>query len=140
MAECTCDLSGYDVVSQKIKDKLGLSKSLVAIKFVLREEDIPKGINKISKGIRHCEMVQKAAQGEIFYATGEEQTCKGGAAALGLMEAPEKVKTGEMYQSLGRFSSLGSAKRTMEDIPKIETMMYALIYAPLEKAIFHPDI
>jgi uncharacterized protein (DUF169 family) len=45
-----------------------------------------------------------------------------------------------MYQSLGRFSSLGSAKRTMEDIPKIEPMMYALIYAPLEKAIFHPDI
>jgi uncharacterized protein (DUF169 family) len=140
MAECTCDVSGYDVVSQKIKDKLGLSKFLVAIKFVLREEDIPKGINKISKGIRHCEMVQKAAQGEIFYATGEEQTCKGGAAALGLMEAPEKVKTGEMYQSLGRFSSLGSAKRTMEDIPKIEPMMYALIYAPLEKANFHPDV
>ncbi len=140
MAESTCDVNGYNIVSQKIKEKLGLTKSPVAIKFVLREEDIPEGIKKIDENIRHCEMVQKAAMGEIFYATAEEQTCKGGAAALGLMETPEKVKTGEMYQSLGRFSSLGSAKRTMDEIPKIEPIMYALIYAPLEKANFDPDV
>jgi uncharacterized protein (DUF169 family) len=85
-------------------------------------------------------MVQKAAMGETFYATVEEQSCKGGAAALGLMDAPEKVKTGEMYHGLGRFSSLGSAKRTIDDVPKIETMMYALIYAPLEETNFDPDV
>lgn len=140
MAESTCDVNGYDMVSEKIKENLGLTKSPVAIKFVLRKDDIPEGVKKLEDGIRHCEMVQKASQGEIFYATAEEQTCKGGAAALGLMEPPEKVKTGEMYQSLGRFSSLGSAKRTMEEIPKIEHMMYALIYAPLEKATFDPDV
>jgi uncharacterized protein (DUF169 family) len=140
MTESTCDVNGYGMVSQKIKEKLGLTKSPVAIKFVLRENDIPEDIKKIAQGIRHCEMVQKAAMGETFYATAEEQTCKGGAAALGLMEAPEKVKTGEMYQGLGRFSSLGSAKRTMEDIPKIEPMMYALIYAPLDEANFDPDV
>lgn len=140
MADSTCDVNGYDMVSEKIKENLGLTKSPVAIKFVLRKDDIPEGVKKLENGIRHCEMVQKASQGEIFYATAEEQTCKGGAAALGLMEPPEKVKTGEMYQSLGRFSSLGSAKRTMEEIPKIEHMMYALIYAPLEKATFDPDV
>lgn len=140
MTESACDVNGYDMVSRKIKENLGLSKSPVAIKFVLREEDIPEGIKKIDENIRHCEMVQKAAQGDTFYATAEEQACKGGAAALGLMEAPEKVQTGEMYQSLGRFSSLGSAKRTMEEIPKIEPMIYALIYAPLEKADFDPDV
>ena len=85
-------------------------------------------------------MIQKASQGETFYSTAEEHTCKGCASALGLMEAPEKVKTGEMYQSLGRFSSLGSAKRTMDDVPKIENMMYALIYTPLENATFDPDV
>jgi uncharacterized protein (DUF169 family) len=76
----------------------------------------------------------------MFYATAEEQMCKGGAAAIGLMEAPEKIKTGEFYQSLGRFSSLGSAKRTMESIPKIDPMMKAIIYAPLEKVNFNPDV
>lgn len=136
----SCDVDGYDVISEKIKEHLGLNRSPVAVKFVLRPEDIPEGMKKIDEGARHCEMVQKASRGEIFYATGEEQTCKGGAAALGLVEPPEKVKTGEMYFGLGRFSSLGSAKRTMGEIPKIEHMMYALMYAPLEKAEFDPDV
>lgn len=138
--ESSCEVSGYDEVSDKIKKSLGLEKSPVAIKFVLREKDLPKDIPKISENIRHCEMVQKAAQGETFYATAEEQLCKGGANAIGLMDAPEKVKTGEFYYELGRFSSLGSAKRTMDAIPKIDNMMYALVYAPLEKTNFHPDI
>jgi uncharacterized protein (DUF169 family) len=72
----------------------------------------------------------------MFYATSDEQMCKGGAAAIGLIEAPEKIKTGEFYQSLGRFSSLGSAKRTMEEVPKIDPMMKAVIYAPLENIKF----
>ena len=140
MAEGTCEVNGYDMVSRELKEKLGLDKSPVAIKFVLREEDIPERIEKIGENIRHCEMVQKAAQGEMFYATGEEQMCKDGAAAIGLMEAPEKIKTGEFYQSLGRFKSLGSAKRTMEAIPKIDPIMKAIIYAPLENVKFDPDV
>jgi len=140
MAEGTCEVEGYDMVSRELKERLGLEKSPVAIKFILREEDIPEGIEKIDENIRHCEMVQRAAQGEIFYATAEEQMCKGGASAIGLMETPEKIKTGEFYQSLGRFKSLGSAKRTMESIPKIDPMMKAIIYAPLEEAKFDPDV
>ena len=123
---------GIKIYHMKIKDKLGLEKSPVAIKLVLNEDDIPEGIPKIEKNVRHCEMVQKASQGEIFYATAEEQACKGGAGAIGLMEPPEKVKSGEMYYSLGRFSSLGSAKRTVDAIPKIDPIMKAIIYAPLE--------
>ncbi len=140
MAEGTCEVEGYDMISRELKERLGLDKSPVAIKFVLREEDIPEGIKKIDENIRHCEMVQKAAQGETFYATAEEQMCKGGSSAIGLIETPEKIKTGEFYQNLGRFSSLGSAKRTMESIPKIDPMMKAIIYAPLEEVKFDPDV
>jgi uncharacterized protein (DUF169 family) len=136
----SCDVEGYKELSQKIKDKLGLEKSPVAIKLVLKEEDIPEGVPKIDETIRHCEMVQKAAQGATFYATVDEQKCKGGASAIGLMEAPEKVKTGEMYYSLKRFSSLGSAKRTMDAIPKIDPIMKAIAYAPLETTPFDPDV
>lgn len=136
----SCDVDGYKELSQKIKDKLGLEKSPVAVKLVLKEEDIPEGIPKIDETIRHCEMVQKAAQGATFYATVAEQKCKGGASAIGLMEAPEKVKTGEMYYSLERFSSLGSAKRTMDAIPKIDPIMRAIAYAPLENTPFDPDV
>jgi len=136
----SCDVNGYKELSLKIKDKLGLEKSPVAIKLVLNEDDIPKGIPKIEEHIRHCEMVQRAAQGNIFYATAEQQACKGGAGAIGLMEPPEKVKSGEMYYSLGRFSSLGSAKRTVDAIPKIDPIMKAIAYAPLETAPFDPDV
>jgi uncharacterized protein (DUF169 family) len=136
----SCDVNGYKDLSMKIKDKLGLKKSPVAIKLVLKEDDLPDGIPKIEENIRHCEMVQKAAQGATFYATAEQQACKGGAGAIGLMEPPEKVKSGEMYYSLGRFSSLGSAKRTVDAIPKIDPIMKAIAYAPLETAQFDPDV
>ena len=135
-----CEFNGYDIISEKIKENLGLSKSPVAIKFVLREEDLPEGISKIDENIRHCEMVQKASHGEMFYATSEEQMCKGGSAAIGLQEPMKKAKTGEFYLSLGRFSSIGSAKRTVDSIPKIDPIMHALVYTPLEKANFDPDV
>ena len=136
----SCDVNGYEEISNKIKDKLGLAKSPVAIKLVLREEDIPEGVSKIDESIRHCEMVQKAAQGATFYATVEEEKCKGGASAIGLMEPPEMVKTGETYYKLKRFSSLGAAKRTVDSIPKIDPIMKAIVYAPLETAPFNPDV
>jgi uncharacterized protein (DUF169 family) len=136
----SCNVNEYKELSLKIKNKLGLKKSPVAIKLVLKEDDIAEGIPKIKEHIRHCEMVQKAAQGDTFYATAEQQACKGGAGALGIIEPPEKVKSGEMYYSLGRFSSLGSAKRTVDAIPKIDPIMKAIVYAPLETAPFDPDV
>jgi len=59
---------------------------------------------------------------------------------LGLMEPLEKIKTGEFYQELGRFSSIGSARKTMDSIPKIDNIMHALVYTPLELANFDPDV
>jgi uncharacterized protein (DUF169 family) len=140
--ECTCEVTEceYAPISGELKEKLGLEKSPVAIKFILREKDLPEGIGKLEKPIRHCEMVQKAAQGAVFYATYDEQACKGGAAALGAGEASEKLKTGEFYYELGRFSSLGAAKRTINAIPKIDMKSYAIVYAPLESANFDPDV
>jgi len=135
-----CGVNGYDEISGKLKDLLGLEKSPVAIKLVLREDDLPEGVEKIGKPARHCEMVQMAAAGEVFYATAEAQACKGGANALGIDEAPEKVRTGEFYYNLGRFASFASAKRTFDGIPSIDLKFYAAVYAPLEKATFDPDV
>ena len=135
-----CGVNGYDEISGKLKDLLGLEKSPVAIKLVLREDDLPEGVDKIEKPARHCEMVQMAAGGEAFYATAEAQACKGGADALGIDEAPQKVRTGEFYYNLGRFASFASAKRTFDEIPSIDLKFYAAVYAPLEKATFDPDV
>ena len=42
-----CVLNEYKELSFKIKDKIRLEKSPVAIKLFLKEEDIPEGIPKI---------------------------------------------------------------------------------------------
>ncbi|MDR0912558.1 MAG: DUF169 domain-containing protein [Methanobrevibacter sp.] len=126
--------------SENIKEKLGLKYSPVAIKFILNESDIPEGINQIDENLRHCEFVKIAAEGKSFYATAENQTCKGGSAAIGLDEIPPKIADGEFYYKLGRFKSIGSAKRTYDKIPKVDIRSYALVYTPLEDAKFQPDI
>ena len=109
----SCEIKGYEGLSQKIKGKLGLEKSPVAVKLVLNEEDIPENIPKIEEKIRHCEMIQKASKGNIFYAAAEEQSCKGGAGAIGIIKPPEKVNSAKLeikhliwlYKSPGRSNS-----------------------------------
>ncbi len=135
-----CVLNEYKELSIKIKDKLRLEKCPVAIKLFLKEEDIPEGIPKIDANLRHCEMVQKAVDGVIFYSTANEQQLCNGAGAIGLTEPSEKVKSGEMHFSLGKFSSLGSAKRTVDAIPKVDPIMKAIAYSPLELSPYDPDI
>lgn len=41
-----CAANGYDEISEKLKTLLGLEKSPVAIKLVLREDDLPEGVEK----------------------------------------------------------------------------------------------
>ena len=72
MAYEASDNSRY---SEIIKEKLGLEREPVAVKFVKTEEDIPQGIEKVAKKARHCEFVTRAAAGETFYASAEEQAC-----------------------------------------------------------------
>lgn len=134
------ELENNQYFSQMIKEDLNLKSSPVAIKFILHKEDIPENIEKIEDKMRHCEMVQKAARGDVFYSTSAEQLCKGGSAAIGLEKLPEKIDSGEFYYNLGRFKSLGSAKRTIDSVPKINLNVYGIVYLPLEKADFMPDV
>jgi uncharacterized protein (DUF169 family) len=134
-----CDVDVYNKLSLKIKDQLGLEKSPVAIKLVSNKENIPEGIPKVEENFRHCEMVQKALNGEIFYSTAKEQQLCNGAGALGLTELPAKVQSGEMHYSMGKFSSLESAKRTVNAVPKVDNIMKAVLYAPLETP-YNPDV
>ena len=138
--ENSCDIENNEYFAGKLKKELNLGNSPVAIKFILKKEDLPENIPKIDKKFRHCEMVKKASEGKIFHATSNEQQCKGGSAALGLEKLPKKIKSGEFYYELGRFKSIGSAKRTLDKIPKIDLNSYGIIYTPLELADFQPDI
>ena len=134
------ELENNQFFSKMIKKDLNLKSNPVAIKLILHEEDLPNDIEKIEEKIRHCEMVQKAATGDVFYSTSAEQLCLGGSAAVGLEDLPKKIESGEFYYNLGRFKSLGSAKRTIDSIPMINLDVFGIMYMPLEKADFIPDV
>jgi len=133
-------MANHEELSSKLKTLLGLKGSPVAVKLVARREDIPAGVPELKEKLRHCEMVQKARAGDVFYATKEQHACAGGAGALGVAETPEKMKTGEFYFGLGRFKTLESARKTMEAVPRTGKHFVASMYAPLEKAAFKPDV
>jgi uncharacterized protein (DUF169 family) len=133
-------MANYEELSSKLKTLLGLKGSPVAVKLVQSRSDIPAGVPELKEKVRHCEMVQKARNGDVFYATKEQHACAGGAGALGIMETPEKIKTGEFYFGLGRFKTLDAAKKTMKAVPRTGKSFVASMYAPLEKASFEPDV
>jgi uncharacterized protein (DUF169 family) len=133
-------MSNYVELSSKLKTILGLKGSPVAVKLVNGKEEIPAGVQEITEKLRHCEMVQKARSGATFYATKDHHACAGGAGALGVMETPEKIKTGEFYFGLGRFKTLEAAKKTMDAVPRTGKHFFATMYAPLENANFTPDV
>ena len=109
--------------AEVLKEKLNLTRLPVAIKFFNDESEIPEGIEKIGENLRHCEMVTKAADGAIFYATAAEQKCKGGSSAMGLEPLPPKIASGEFYYKLGRFDSVETAKSVIDNIPNLGSVM-----------------
>ena len=126
--------------AEVLKEKLNLTRLPVAIKFFNDLDEIPEGIEKIDETLRHCEMVTKAAAGDVFYSTAAEQKCKGGSSAMGLEELPPKIASGEFYYKLGRFDSVETAKSVIDNIPRKDEQSLGIIYAPLEKADFLPDV
>ncbi len=126
----------------EIKELLKLETLPVAVGLVKDMDDIPKGMKKLDNVTRHCQMVDNIRRsGEEFYSTIEQQQCRGGAAVMGMTEMADQLKSGEFYFGLKSFSSVESAKATMDEIPEIKDKnIKAIMYAPLEKASFTPDV
>ncbi|WNY24720.1 DUF169 domain-containing protein [Methanolapillus millepedarum] len=136
------DLNAY---GNEFKTLLGLKGSAVAVKLVEpgKESDIPAGMNKIDRQMRHCQMTDYVRRtGESFSTTYDDHQCKGGAAALGLGVLPDKVRSGQFYcDGLHHFKTVESAKKTVDLITFLgpNTRISAL-YAPLESVNYNPDV
>lgn len=113
----TNEISNYNKISKKIQIMFQLDKSQVAVKLYENEEEAKEILTKYDGKQRHCGMVYDVAKNKTtYYATSDEMLCPNGAAALGLMDA-----------------------NLPEGIPKIDPIMEAVAYAPLEKCKFKPD-
>ncbi|AKB78082.1 hypothetical protein MSHOH_1599 [Methanosarcina horonobensis HB-1 = JCM 15518] len=128
---------------KEIIELLKLETSPVAVALVPKDAEIPERIHRIGKGMKHCQMMDQVRKTkEEFYAVLEDQTCKGGAAAMGLGHMPPKLASGEFYyDKLKHFRTLEASKKTLEQVPMLEAeSTIATLYAPLESASFVPDV
>lgn len=137
------DIKEINDYGQELINRLNLKTSPVAVKLIPTGGQVPEGIKKAEEAMRHCQMIDLVRRtGQEFYATVDEQQCKGGAASMGIGQMPPKVASGEFYYSgIKQFGALEAAKLTVDMAPTLpENTNDAIVYAPLEKASFTPDV
>jgi uncharacterized protein (DUF169 family) len=131
----------YQELGQKLTDILGLEKAPVAIKWSVRE---PRDIEKETGKSRFCAKLGKAMNGEIFYSTVEEEECGGGMRFSGMKDAkelPANMRSGSFLIPRGVFKSVSAFQRAGTHNISIEPGIFqAIIFAPLNKADFEPDV
>ncbi len=137
------DIKEINNYGQELIARLKLKTSPVAVKLLPTGEEIPEGIKKAEEAMRHCQMIDRVRRtGEEFYASIDEQQCKGGAASMGIGQMPPKVASGDFYYSgIKQFGALEAAKLTVDMAPTLPANSNeAVVYAPLNKASFAPDV
>ncbi|MGZ7043548.1 MAG: DUF169 domain-containing protein [Methanobacterium sp.] len=128
-------------LGEKLKDILGLENESVAIKWSVKE---PRNIEKEKDKSRFCNKLEKAMHGEIFYATAEEEECMGGARYSGLKdkrEFPANMQSGSFLVPRGVYKNIPAVQRSWKQNLNVEPGIFqAVIFAPLNKAEFDPDV
>lgn len=133
--------NAYKELGEKLKEILKLKREPVAIKWSVRE---PRNIPKEDSKSRFCTKLDKAMQGEVFYATAEEEECMGGLRYSGLKnpeEFPKNMRSGSFLVPAGVYKSIPAVQRSWSNNIAVEPDIFqAIMFAPVVKAEFEPDI
>jgi uncharacterized protein (DUF169 family) len=126
--------------SDKVKQILGLTSSLVGVKFIITEAEIPSEIEKLS-GYRYCQALMKARHGEHVLLDAVGIACPAAAAAFGFKQLPEGLKTGKGLVGFGIVNEESIGKTMFEGMTTLpQGKLKALYLFPLETAVVEPDI
>ena len=131
----------YNQLGKKLNEILKLENEPVAIKWSVGE---PKNVEKEEGKSKFCMKLTKAVNGEIFYATLEEEECMGGARYSGLkdmLEFPANVQSGAFMVPKGLYKNIPAVQRSRKNETYINPGIFnSIIFAPLKKAEFDPDV
>lgn len=131
----------YNELGNKLKEILELENDPVAIKWSVKE---PRNIEKEEGKSRFCKKLDKAMNGETFYATAEEEECMGGARYSGLKDPkkfPANMQSGAFLVPMGVYKDIPAFQRSTRNNLNVECGIFnAVIFAPLVKAEFEPDV
>ncbi|HBL74085.1 MAG: hypothetical protein A2W90_12820 [Bacteroidetes bacterium GWF2_42_66] len=126
--------------SEKIKQILGLTSSLVGVKFIFSKEETPAGIEKLN-GHRYCQALMKARHGAHVLLDAEGIVCPAAAAAFGFKPLPEALKSGKGLVGFGIINEEATGKTMFEGMTTLpQGKLNALYLFPLETATIEPDI
>lgn len=126
--------------SQKVKQILGLTTSLVGVKFIYSEKEIQPGIEKLS-GHRYCQVLMKARHGAHVLLDAEGIACPAAAAAFGFKPLPVGLKTGKGLVGFGIVNEEAVGKTMFEGMTTLQQgKLKALYLFPLATATTEPDI
>jgi uncharacterized protein (DUF169 family) len=126
--------------SEKVKQILGLTSSLVGVKFISPEAELPTGIEKLN-GHRYCQALMKARHGAHVLLDAEGIACPAAAAAFGFKPLPDGLKTGKGLVGFGIVNEESAGKAMFEGMTTLpQGKLKALYLYPLETANIEPDI
>lgn len=131
----------YQEIGKELKRILNLEREPVAIKWSVRE---PNNMEKEKEKSRFCTKLEKAANGEIFYSTVEEEACMGGMRYSGLKdrkELPINMQSGAFLVPAGVYKSIPAVQRSWQNNQAVESGIFSsILFSPLIKADFEPDL
>ncbi len=131
----------YTEEGEKLKKLLDLENEPVAIKWSVRE---PRNIKKEEGKSRFCTKLSRAMQGEVFYATAEEEECMGGARYTGLRdkrEFPQNMQSGSFLVPRGVYRDIPAVQRSWRHNVNVDPGIFnAVTFAHLNQAEFDPDV
>jgi len=126
--------------SEKADQILGLNSSLVGVKFIFNEAEMPSEIEKLS-GYRYCQALMKARHGAHVLLDAEGIACPAAAAAFGFRQLPEGLKTGKGLVGFGIVNEEANGKAMFEGMTTLpQGKLKSLYLFPLETAVIEPDI
>jgi len=133
-------MKDYTYYAERLKSILGPERDPVAIKFIARGDSLPDGF-ETPTGVRYCQILMKASEGEKVLLTPDTIACPASAAALGFKPLPEKLQTGEMLAAYGIFGSAEAGRNTIHSMPRLPMAQYQAVAAcPLGQTPFAPDV
>ncbi|MBP6871458.1 MAG: DUF169 domain-containing protein [Bacteroidales bacterium] len=126
--------------AEGIKQILGLNSSLVGVRFLFLEEEIPVKVEKLT-GHRYCQALMKARHGEYVLLDAEGISCPAAAAAFGFKPLPEGLKTGKGLVGFGIVNEEATGRKMFERMTTLpHGKLKALYLFPMETALIEPDI
>lgn len=126
--------------SERVRTILGLTTSLVGVKFIFNDLDFPNDIGKL-KGHRYCQALMKARHGSHVLLDSEGISCPAAAAAYGFKPLPEGLKTGKGLVGFGIVNEEITGKTMFEGMTTLPPGQLKTLYLfPLESATMEPDV